>query len=334
MPNRRTLRWTIALVLLVGFGVSPAFAQASLGQARDLYQSADYEQSLAVLDQLDGSGSGDLTEIGTYKVFCLLALNRNDEAVKAIDAVVTADPFYQPPESLASPRVRSVFRDARRALLPSLVQRDYAMAKAAFDRKDPNATALFEQVLRLLSDPDATGQAGADLRVLAEGFRDLSRTFTAPQQLASAASQGEGELPTRHSADGGPQPAVAAPAQQPTRSPSRTPEATPAVVANRPASSDDRGVIPPVALAQPLPRWSPPPVSSLNANRVLEGVLEIFIDEHGAVTDVRLKSTFHPQYDAELLKMARSWRFQPATRNGTPIPFVKVMQIRLTPSTP
>src|SRR3954469_14278559 len=188
MPDRRTLCCTISLVLLVGFGVSPASAQASLARARDLYQSADYEESLAVLDQLHGTASPELTEIGTYKVFCLLALGRTDDAVRAINEVVAVDPFYQPAESMASPRVRAVFRDARRASLPTVVQRDYASAKAAFDRNDPAATDLFERVLRLLSDPDATGPAAADLRVLAEGFRDLSRSFTAPQTRAATST--------------------------------------------------------------------------------------------------------------------------------------------------
>ena len=50
----------------------------------------------------------------------------------------------------------------------------------------------------------------------------------------------------------------------------------------------------------------------------------------GQVTDARLQSSIHEQYDSELLKMARSWKFKPAMRNGTPVPYVKVVQIRLT----
>ncbi len=105
-------------------------------------------------------------------------------------------------------------------------------------------------------------------------------------------------------------------------------------MANRPSTNDDAGVIPPVALEQPLPRWNPPAVASLNRSRVLEGVLKVFINDHGVVTDARLESAIQPQYDAELLKMARSWKFKPAMHNGTPVSYVKVMQIRLTPPTP
>jgi hypothetical protein len=39
----------------------------------------------------------------------------------------------------------------------------------------------------------------------------------------------------------------------------------------------------------------------------------------------------HPTYDNQLLKMARTWRFKPATRNGLPIPYVKVLTITLQP---
>ena len=96
----------------------------------------------------------DRTEIGTYEVFCLLALGLTDDANRAIAAVVATDPFYQPAESVASPRVRAVFKEARRDALPSVAQREYTVAKAAFDRKDPGSTALFERLLRLLDDPD------------------------------------------------------------------------------------------------------------------------------------------------------------------------------------
>jgi TonB family protein len=332
MPARRALLCTIALVLLVGVGASPVLAQASLTRARELYQSADYEQSLAMLDQLRGNGAEELTEIGTYKAFCLLALGRNDDAARAIGAIVAVDPFYQPPESLASPRVRAVFREARQKSLPAIIQRDYAAAKAAFDRKDPNTTALFDRVLRLLGDPDATGPAAADLRLLAEGFRDLSRAFSAPPVVRSSPSQGEGPLTIGRGSEGAPQPA-AAPAPQPTRG-AQSPGATgaaPPIVSTKPGTEEDPSVTPPVALSQTLPRWNPPAVASLNRSRVLEGVLQVFIDDKGSVTDARIQSSILPQYDTELVKVARTWKFKPAMRNGQPVAYVKVMQIRLTP---
>ena len=44
------------------------------------------------------------------------------------------------------------------------------------------------------------------------------------------------------------------------------------------------------------------------------------IDERGAVVDATLVTRIHPSYDNQLLKMARTWKFKPATRNGVPIP--------------
>ena len=46
---------------------------------------------------------------------------------------------------------------ARVDLLPGLVQRTYADAKASFEKKDPKALPQFEQVLTLLDDPDLKG---------------------------------------------------------------------------------------------------------------------------------------------------------------------------------
>ena len=57
----------------------------------------------------------------------------------------------------------------------------------------------------------------------------------------------------------------------------------------------------------------------------------MFINARGEVTDVRLQSSIRPEYDSELLKTARNWKFKPAMLNGVPVPYLKVVQIRLTP---
>ena len=74
--------------------------------------------------------------IEQYRAFCLLALGRPADAEQAIEAVVAAEPSFQPGESDASPRIRSAFTSVRRRMLPSIIQQKYAQAKAAFDRKD------------------------------------------------------------------------------------------------------------------------------------------------------------------------------------------------------
>jgi len=86
------------------------------------------------------------------------------------------DPLYQPAEDSASPRVLSVFRETRRLLLPGIVRERYAAAKAAFERRDPQARERFELVLTLLDDPEIhTLPTFADLRTVVAAFRDVCR---------------------------------------------------------------------------------------------------------------------------------------------------------------
>src|SRR5438128_1005163 len=126
--------------LVVGLIAATAIASAqeSLAAARDLYASAAYEDALAVLNRLRGSDhpADEARSIEQYRAFCLLALGRTDEAERAIEAVVSAQPSYHPSESEVSPRLRSLFADVRRRMLPTIIQDRYAQAKASFDRKE------------------------------------------------------------------------------------------------------------------------------------------------------------------------------------------------------
>ena len=273
---------------------------------------------------MHGGTDADQTEISAYQVFCLLALDRKDEASRVITAIVATDPFYQPPDTMASPRIRGVFREARRAALPGVAQREYASARAAFDRKDPAAAALFERLLMLLGDPDVDPVATADLRLLAEGFRDLSRAMSAPVPSQAPPMQ------TVTSAD----PRTASGLKPETGGPSPPAAVTPSLstaVTTGIAREGDAGVTPPIPVSQTLPRWIPPSGSPVRQQQ-FEGVLEVIIDQRGVVTTATLLSSVHPQYDEELLKLARTWTFKPATRDGKPTAFLKVMQIRLRPA--
>ena len=172
-----------------------------LGRAKDLYRSAAYDEALGVLDSIASSTPlVDSVEVNEYRVFCLVALDRKEEARNAITALVSANPSYQLSEAQASPRVRAAFKEVRQSLLPSLVQHAYADAKAAFDRKDPQAATGFEGVLTLLHDPDlASSSEFADLAVVAAAFRDLS----AARETAAAQAQTAAALSARESAAGG-----------------------------------------------------------------------------------------------------------------------------------
>jgi hypothetical protein len=182
-------RWfdaAIAIVIAALISI-PTHAADSLAAARDLYAAAEYEDALALLNQLrPGDHAPDERRtIEQYRAYCLLALGRSVDAEQAIAAVVTATPLYKPSGADASPRVRSAFSDVRRRMLPSIIQEKYAAAKVAFDRKNFSiAATVFTEVVEAMSDPDVEDVVKqpplADLRVLAIGFRDLSVSAAAP----------------------------------------------------------------------------------------------------------------------------------------------------------
>jgi TonB family protein len=303
-PPRRL----IAPFLLAASIAHTAFAQVPgrdvVGAARDLYASARYDEALAVLNDLRPADAAnavsDRKSIEQYRSLCLLALGRGSEAESAIAAVVTADPSYQPNEVEASPRVRTAFSDVRRRLLPEIASSRYADAKALFDRKDyPNAAEQFRQVLALLNDQDMGGKL-PDLRTLASGFLDLAVAAATPPPESA-------------------KPIVAAPAPPPP-----VPQADP----NRTYTMLDREVVAPVVLHQQMPRLTP----SMKAQAKERGVVEIVVDEQGRVTNVTIRESVQPMYDAALLSAARDWKYQPATFNGKPVRYRKMIQINISRS--
>ena len=276
----------------------PAFAQqgSPLAAARDLYASARYDEALTVLNGISRGGEPtDRKSVEQYRSLCLLALGRGTEAENAIAAVVTVDPLFVPAESDASPRVRAAFSEVRQRLLPEIAAARYTAAKAAFDRKDyQTAEPAFRELLALLRDPQM-GNRQADLAVLASGFLDLS--------VAAAAPPPEPAKPEPPA----PAPVPAAPAQS----------------QNHIWNADEAGVTVPVVVTQDVPRV-PTAVVSQTRER---GLLEIVIDEQGRVTSITLRSSVHPVYDPLLMAAAREWRYQPATVNGQPVKFRKLVQI-------
>ena len=318
MSFTRTIRRVASLLIwLVVFAHAVSAGEETLSQAKDLYASAAYDEALAVLDRLQPSASGsDATAIAEYRVFCLLALDRRDDARTTIEAILTDNPNYLPSPDLASPRIQTVFRDARKQLLPKIVLERYASAKAAFERKDPQVVQRFEAVLALLDDPDAQGvPALSDLRTVVGAFHDLSKAMAAakPEPASNAA-------PTAASNGA---PAAATPENRVAN-----PVSNPADVVY---AARDVDVLPPVALSQKVPRWTPPRPSL--AKQDFRGTLELLIDAQGAVVSAALRTSAHPLYDAELLKAARGWKFEPARKQGMPVRYLKIIDIHLTPGT-
>jgi TonB family protein len=303
-PARRVL---IPLLLATSLAfVESAFAQTPgrdpLGAARDLYASARYDEALAVLNDMHTAQpptASDRKSVEQYRSLCLLALGRGTEAETAIAAVVTADPTYQPKEEEASPRVRAAWSDVRKRLLPDIAASRYTEAKASFDKKMYAVSVQqFKGVITLIDDPDMGGRQ-ADLRTLATGFMDLAVAATTappPEPLKSAAP---------------PAPVVPPPAPKPE----------PLKV----FSLHDKDVTAPVTIRQDMPRLLP----TMHQQATDRGVIEIVINEQGRVESAVIRQTVQPMYDSQLLVATRDWRYQPATVNGQPVKFRKMIQINV-----
>jgi TonB family protein len=291
----------------------PSFAKASAGEqdtlvrAKDLYGLAAYDEALAVLNRLHETVSPAVSsEVAGYQVLCLLALGRTGDAEQAIEALVKADPLYRPSESIMSPRTRARFDAVRRALLPAIVQDTYDKAKAAFDRKElPAALAEFDRVVALLDEPGlADVQNMADLRRLAIGFRDLSKASAAEVAASPAAAASNVAAPT----------AVTAP---PAPDPART------------YTGDDAGVVPPIVVSRRTPVWTPR--NAIEKHLEFRGLLDLVVNEAGDVTSAVLAKSIHPIYDRQLVDMSRTWKFRPAMKDGVPVKYRMMIEIRLGP---
>jgi protein TonB len=313
---------------------------------------------------------GDGPAIGQYRAFCLLALGRVSEAEQAIETLIAAEPSYHPSDSDASPRIRSAFSDVRRRMLPAIVQQQYAQAKAAYDKKEFGVAAEgFKQVIGVLNDPDLRSAANqpplSDLRMLATGFGELSASAAAPPPLPSApvpapeqpqlaAVQTTPAVPAARTAvQTSPAVQTARPAVQTTpavqtarpalqtsavvqtarpavqSSAVQTSSAVPASPQTPPAeriyTSEDGNVVPPAVVRQSLP---PSPTA---ARARSQGTLAVVVDQSGAVESASMLGALNPVYDRAILEAARQWRYKPATLDGVPVKYRRIVQINLVP---
>jgi|SRR5262245_50742419 len=295
------------LLFLAAFAGIVSASGESLDRAKSLYASAAYDEALTVLDQLSGPPApDDPTSVAAYRVYCLLALDRQEEARALIDRLLHQSPLFVPSADEAPPKIQTLFRDVRRATLPKIVRERYTDAKAAFERKDSLAARQFDDLLTLLDDPDLREwSAAADLRAVASAFRDLARAVATP---ASAAP-------------------VARLADALQQSASQLPLEAPDIM----YSTADEDVTPPVSLAQRTPPWRP---SSFEASQDYRGVLRVVIDRSGAVESATMVTGTRPWYDQALIRAAREWKFQPAQKEGRPVRYLKVIEIHLTTVAP
>ena len=295
---------TVAVfLLLVGARVE---AQGSLDAARQLYVSAEYDRALSMLDSLKGTErpQEEQQAIELYRMLCLVATGKESDAKSAMESLITRHPLYRPTDDLP-PRVRSTYSETRKRLLPAAAQSAYQEAKTAFDVKDFSAAERgFSLVLAVIADPDVAALANttplADIRILANGFRELSaKAATPPGTVARVI------------------PAAPAAPEWPSSTMQRM---------GRLYNSNDTNVVPPVVVNQQIPPY-PGPI------RIPQmGTIEVIIDTRGGVESATIVTSINPQYDRLALNAARLWQYQPAKVDGTPVKFVKRIQVSLVPS--
>ena len=300
--NASVATCTVVVLLLSG---PRLHAQDSLEAARQLYASAEYTSALSMLNGLSNVDSPreERRAIALYRTLCLLAVGRGQEADRAIESMVSADPLYRPDADEIPPRMRTAIAEARKRMLPAILQEKYKDSKAAFDRQDFSRAAFgFKEMLDGLADPDISVAASqsplADLKTLAIGFHELSSKALVPAPVAPPAKAE----------------ALLAPG----------PPAT--IQAPKLYTADDHDVVPPRAVRQEIPAF-PGKVTMTKT-----GVLELVIDRSGNVESAMMRVPVNVQYDRMATTAAKNWQYQPATVDGAPVKFVKRIQVTLVPN--
>jgi len=296
--GKRTL--FVVFVIFICPGI--VWAQESLQTAQALYASASYDEALAMLERLQKQPlpSTAAVELQQNRALCLLALGRTADAEEALAAVVKTDPTYRPAEATTAPRVRTIFKDVRSKLLASVIVSVYNDARVAYDQHQfADALRGFQRVQALVADPDlpaADTKGVQEYKVLADGFAKLADAAANPPAPAPA-------------------PAAAAP-------PPPTPAAPPAPDYTRLFDSNDKNVTPPVTLRQDMPRW-------VTQGQPLPrgGALELIIAAEGVVERATLTQGMSPNFDHQLLEATKNWKYQPATLDGHPVRYRKLIRI-------
>jgi TonB family protein len=297
------IRTFAATLLLASVAIVARADDDPLTTAKSLYQSASYQDALAALSNLPTDAN--LDEADKYRALCFLGLNRAQDAEHALEQLVTRRPLYKL-DPFDSPKLVATFRDVRSKVLPSVARTLYGTAKVAFDANKWSAASMqFNDLLTVLSQPEVADQAAlADLKLLADGFAKLSA-----QQLKI-------QLDAQR---------LAAERPRVEQTPA---ESSPVPSVPRVFSVDDTNVIAPVAVSQTMPNWSPPASDS----RSFSGVIELVIDEHGAVASASVIQSVSPAYDRSLVAAARRWQYRPATLNGQPVKYRKAVGVVLRPT--
>jgi tetratricopeptide (TPR) repeat protein len=276
-------------------GVNATSPVGVVNKVKALYAAAEYENALAVLANVPAENP--LPELDQYRAFCLIALGDQRQAETAIAQLLTHTPLYEPDAAETSPRVIEVFREVRTQVLPAVAKQLYLDAKTSLERKErQNAIGRFETLLQLLGTQSAPDPTLDDIKVLAEGFLDLSRALPEARPAENVVSS-------------------AAPAEPTAGSP-------PPIVAK---DNWER----PVMIRQVMPPWNAP--DAISRQTQYRGVVRVNIGIDGTVVSSEIVRSVHPLYDRLLLSASRNWLYQPARQDGKPVAAEILVEVLLQP---
>jgi len=315
------------LLLIVGLVIATTGTyegEDGLRAAKELYASAAYEDALSALERIDRSDS-TAREVDEYRAFCLYALGRHDEAERVAEALVRTDPLAPLNEGETSPRIAVMFRAVQKRLVPVLIRDEFRLAKSAHAAQNAaEAEEHFTRARRLLTEAeklDVIDEALVDLRTLVDGFLELSHARTnraAPPTVEAPGTSAVAQTASVAATAGGEAPSIDVP--------QRRENAAPKVY-----TSGDAGVTPPVAVRQVMPAVPVDLVRILKTGSGRRGALDIVVDERGSVQDAVMREPMNAMYDDILVTAARRWKFQPAIKDGVPVPFRKTIVIDSRP---
>jgi tetratricopeptide (TPR) repeat protein len=315
------MRSMVLVGLLAAVGATARADQNPLEAAKDLYASAAYEEALSTLSRVGEGGASApavARQVDEYRAFCLYALGRTKEAESVAESLIRREPLAPLAAADASPRLEAMFAGVQKRILPSLIREEYRNLRPILDRKDyAAAEPRLAEARRMLNEAERLGawdEGLADLSVIVEGFLALSRArveMNAPAPAPPAA-------PAASAAPAAPSP------PSPTGPSESAPMPSTKAGAPRAYRVDDANVTPPVPIYQrppSLPRELMTILKSLNKPTIMS----LTIDETGGVEKAEVRVSTHSSYDTLLIRAAAFWKYKPATRDGVPVRYEKVV---------
>jgi len=328
---------TIVVVGLIAAAAAAATAEQNpLERAKDLYASAAYEEALSTLARVNDSVASTpevQRQVDEYRAFCLFALGRQEEAESVAEGIIRREPMARLDATDASPRLVAMFAAVQKRILPGLIRDQYRKLRPQIDQKQfIAAEPSLAETRRMLHEAERIGAMDdglGDLGVLIDGFLALAHARSEVRAPAAAAAASSGNAaavpaaapappaatPIAAAVDGSPVGAAGAPDV------SRAPKP-------RVYSVEDADIAPPVPVYQREPSV---PVDLMTILRAAHKptIMSLMIDETGAVKKAEVRVSVNRRYDALLTHAAVQWKYRPALKDASPVPYEKLVVVEV-----